>query len=180
MFRVLLPVAALALALCTTAALAAGSTADKPKPQPAKAAPKAAKPVKAAKKAVPPPVPEVPDEPLADAQLEIASRVHTGHAACELNQAVQVHPVEGKPGFFKVAHGKAVHTMVPQETTTGAVRLEDKRSGHVWIQIPAKSMLMDARAGRRVVDACQHEPQRTAAAAPPAGEGIGIVAAPPR
>lgn len=138
-----------------------------------------AKPAKArAVAAAPAPAPE-PEEPATEAQLEIASRVHTGHVACELQQSVDIAAIEGKPGYFKVAMGKQSWTMLPQETTTGAVRLEDRRAGTVWIQIPAKSMLMDARAGRRVVDACQHEAQRTVATMP-AEESIGIVAAPAR
>ena len=40
-------------------------------------------------------------------------------------------------------------------TSSGAVRLEDKKSGLVWIQIPAKSMLMDAKAGRQLANECQ-------------------------
>lgn len=157
-----------ALALSLALAVPAASAAD-PKPAKQKARPAAAAPAPA----------PVPDEPATDAQLEIASRVHTGAVACELQQSVDIAPIDGKPGYFKVAHGKQTWTMVPQETTTGAVRLEDRRAGAVWIQIPAKSMLMDARAGRRLVDACQHEAQRTAATTPSA-ETIGIVAAPAR
>jgi hypothetical protein len=44
--------------------------------------------------------------------------------------------------------------VAPEETDTGAVRLEDKKSGVVWIQIPAKSMLMNAKIGQRVADGC--------------------------
>lgn len=151
--------------LALVVALPATAETNKPKAKP-KARPAAAAPA------------PVPDEPATESQLEIATRVHTGHAECELNQRVEVAPIEGRPGYFKVAHGKHSWTMLPQETTTGAVRLEDRRAGTVWIQIPAKSMLMDARAGRRVVDACLHDAQRVAAAEPPA-QTIGIVAAPP-
>lgn len=137
----------------------------------------AATPAKPAKKAEPAPAPAV-EETISPAQMEIAQRVHTGQAACEFNQNVHVQAMDGKPGFFKVAYGKANYTMTPQETTTGAVRLEDKRAGAVWIQIPAKSMLMDAKAGRRLVDSCMHAEQRTAGGE--AQGGIGIVAAPAR
>jgi hypothetical protein len=50
--------------------------------------------------------------------------------------------------------------MVPQPTTSGAVRLEDRHAGILWLQIPAKSMLMDLRAGRRLVDDCLLPEQR--------------------
>ncbi len=138
----------------------------------------AATPAKPAKKAEPAPAPQV-EETISPAQLDIAQRVNVGQADCEFKQNVHVQPLDGKPGFFKVAYGKNSYTMTPQETTTGAVRLEDKRAGAVWIQIPAKSMLMDAKAGRRLVDSCLHAEQRTASGGGDA-QGIGIVAAPAR
>ena len=104
----------------------------------------------------------VEEAPLTPGQLEVAPRVFVGHAECEFSQKVDVSAVDGKPGYFKVAYGKAVYTMTPQETTTGAVRLEDRKAGTVWLQIPAKSMLMDAKAGRRLVDGCQAAEQRNA------------------
>lgn len=102
---------------------------------------------------------------ISDAQLTVADRVLTGDAACEFGQQVSVQPVAGHPGHFKVQHKKAVYTMVPEDTTTGAVRLEDKKAGMVWLQIPSKSMLMNARAGQRVVDGCMHPEQRAAVSA---------------
>ncbi len=95
-------------------------------------------------------------------QLEIANRVLTGTAQCEFNQKVQVDALQGKPGHFKVAFNKASYTMVPQETTTGAVRLEDKKNGVVWLQIPSKSMMMNHKIGQRMVDGCMHAEQRAA------------------
>ncbi|HJV63908.1 MAG TPA: hypothetical protein VJ743_23370 [Albitalea sp.] len=94
------------------------------------------------------------------AQLEIAGRVLTGTAHCEMNQQVDVHPIDGRPGFFKVGFKNASYTMVPQETTTGAVRLEDKKAGVIWIQIPAKSMLLNSKVGQRMVDSCTQSQQR--------------------
>jgi len=104
------------------------------------------------------------EEPLTQGQLDVAPRVFVGAANCEAAQKVDVAAVAGKPGYFKVSFGKSSWTMVPQETTTGAVRLEDKKAGVVWLQIPAKSMLMDSKAGRRLVDGCQAAEQRTAGA----------------
>jgi hypothetical protein len=122
-----------------------------------------AKPVKvAAKPALAEPV--VP-QALNATQLEIANRVHTGKAACEFDQSVSVTPVSSHPGHFTLAFKNASYTMVPEATTTGAVRLEDKKAGVVWIQIANKSMLMNAKAGQRMVDACQHAEQRAFAEA---------------
>jgi hypothetical protein len=104
-------------------------------------------------------------ESISDNQLQIAQRVLTGTAQCEFNQSVSVDAMQDKPGHFKVSFNKVSYTMVPQETTTGAVRLEDKRNGIVWLQIPSKSMMMNHKVGQRMVDSCMHAEQRAAVAA---------------
>jgi len=129
---------------------------------------KAGKPTPAAKAA-----PVVEEAALSQGQLDVAPRVFVGRADCEFAQSVEVNAIDGKPGYFKVAFGKASYTMTPQETSTGAVRLEDRRAGAVWLQIPAKSMLMDAKAGRRLVDSCMHVEQRDANVA--AGTSVAAV-----
>jgi hypothetical protein len=101
-------------------------------------------------------------EAINEAQLEIASRVLTGRADCEYNQTVDVTRVAEKPGLFVVRFKDASYFMVPEETTTGAVRLTDARAGAVWLQIPVKSMLLNSRAGSRYVDRCMHSEQRAA------------------
>lgn len=104
-------------------------------------------------------------EQISQTQLDIATRVLTGSAQCEFNQRVEIDPVEGKPGVFKVAFNGRAFTMTPQETATGAVRLEDKTRGAMWLQIPAKSMLLDTKIGQRLVDDCTQAEQRAAVAA---------------
>ena len=101
-------------------------------------------------------------EPVSPSQLEIAARVLTGDAQCEFDQRVSVQAIDGQPGHFKVDFKKATYTMVPQETTTGAVRLEDKKAGVMWLQIPSKSMLMNSKIGQRMVDSCTQVQQRAA------------------
>lgn len=116
-------------------------------------------------------------ETISDAQLGVAARVLTGAADCEFNQQITVQPLDGVPGYFTVVHKGKRYRMLPRETATGAVRLEDPAAGVVWLQIPTKSMLMNARAGQRMVDNCQHAEQRIAVrAVADAGQGIGIVA----
>jgi hypothetical protein len=102
---------------------------------------------------------------VSEAQLQIADRVLTGDAACDFNQTVSVLPLEGQPGHFRLTFKQVVYTVVPEETTSGAIRLEDKKAGIVWLQIPSKSMLMNARVGQRMVDGCMHPEQRAAMAA---------------
>ena len=117
-------------------------------------------------------------EAISAEQLDIATRVLTGLADCEFKQTVRVLALPGKPGLFTVEHLGRHFVMAPRETSTGAVRLEDPSAGMVWLQIPAKSMLMNARIGQRMIDSCLHAEQRGAllAAADPA-QTLGI--APP-
>jgi hypothetical protein len=106
-------------------------------------------------------VPALASDRLTPGQLEAANRVYTGTATCEFDQTVSVNAIDGKPGHFKLGFKNATYTVVPQETTTGAVRLEDKKAGIVWLQIPAKSMLMNSKIGQRIADNCMLKEQRT-------------------
>lgn len=98
---------------------------------------------------------------LSAGQLDAAQRVYIGTAACEFGESVSLTPQQGKPGHFTLTHKKASYTLVPEETTTGAVRLEDKRAGIVWLQIPSKSMLMNSKIGQRVADNCLMAEQKS-------------------
>jgi hypothetical protein len=160
------------LGLFTACSLASPNAvaADKPAAKSAKPATKKA----AAHK--PAPAPE-PPETLSDSQLAFAARVLTGRADCEFKQNVVVHAVEGAPGHFDVVFGKQKFHMVPQETTTGAIRLVDRKADVVWLQIPVKSMLMNNRAGQRMVDACQHPEQVAAVEALEAARLAAVAAA---
>lgn len=111
---------------------------------------------------------------LSPAQMDAASRVYLGSAVCDQQQEVHLRALDGRPGHFELTHKKARYTLVPEVTSTGAVRLEDRRAGMVWLQIPAKSMLLNAKAGRREVDGCLHAEQRAESAAP--APSIGIAA----
>lgn len=105
-------------------------------------------------------------ESISEDQLRTAERVMIGHADCEFGQTVSVVAVEGQPGHFHVGYKGRTYTMTPEQTTTGAVRLFDRRAGVMWLQIPVKSMLFNQRAGQRMVDNCMQPQQRTAAAEP--------------
>ncbi len=98
---------------------------------------------------------------LSAGQLSAAERVLTGKVNCEFDQSIDVAAVNGKKGYFNVAYKGKTYNMVPEATTTGAVRLEDKKAGMMWLQIANKSMLMNTKAGQRMVDNCQHPSQKS-------------------
>lgn len=131
--------------------------------QTAPAAKPAAKPVKAAAKkkaAAPAPLPTADQN-----QLDAAERAHYGPYACDMNQTVNVSKNATSPGYVDLTFGKKAYTMKPVLSSTGALRLEDVKGVGLFIQIANKSMLMDTKAGKRLVDSCVHEKQRAAAEA---------------
>ena len=177
---------AAAAALTLTAGLAAAQPDPNAgsKTAPAKAAPaKAAKPAagkSTAKKPAaktpppPPPLPEANEE-----QLAAAKRAYLGLYECEFKQSVTITPDEKHAGYINVGFKKDTFTMKPVLSSTGALRLEDVTGRTLMVQIANKSMLLDVKAGQRLVDECVHPEQRAAieaarAASAPAGPGLGI------
>jgi hypothetical protein len=105
------------------------------------------------------PVPKVPEVVMGQEELTIAQRVHHGRLPCELGATVQVEPDHAQPGYFNVQGKGFRYRMHPVATSTGAIRLEDKQAGAVWLQLANKSMLMDQKKGQRVADECAHPEQ---------------------
>jgi len=112
-------------------------------------------------------------------QLLAADAVLVGAVSCELKQSVHLRAVDGRPGHFELTHKQARYTLVPEVTRTGAIRLEDRQAGMVWLQIPAKSMLLNTKMGRREVDGCMHPMQIAQAATPAPSIGIAVPMAMP-
>jgi hypothetical protein len=139
-----------------------------------------AKPKAAAKKSAAKPAAEpvsATNDNLNPGQLTMADRVLTGTADCEFKQKVGVEKIEGHSGNFKVTFDHKTYIMVPEETTTGAIRLVDTAGAVVWIQIPMKSMLMNQREHHRLVDNCQEDEQRIAVqSSQKAGANAGALA----
>ncbi|WP_431046907.1 hypothetical protein [Roseateles sp. L2-2] len=174
---------AAAAALTLTAGIAAAQPAAntgtaKPapaKPAAAKPAPKTAAAKKAAPvKAPPPPLPEANEE-----QLAAAKRAYLGLYECEFKQSITIEPNAKDAGYINVAFKKDTFVMKPVLSTTGALRLEDVTGRTLMVQIANKSMLLDVKAGQRLVDDCVHPEQRAAieaarSASAPAGGGLGI------
>ena len=102
---------------------------------------------------------------LSPEQLSTADRVLVGQSRCEFDQSVNVAAVPGQKGWFNVEYKGHSYMMAPEATTTGAVRLEDKKAGMMWLQIANKSMLMNSKIGQRMVDSCMHAEQRAAVGA---------------
>ena len=91
---------------------------------------------------------------LSPAELDIAQRVQVGRLPCELGAFVTLTADPKAPGYFDVSVRNLKFRMFPVETTTGAIRLEDRKAGAVWLQLANKSMLMNQKLGQRLADAC--------------------------
>jgi hypothetical protein len=92
----------------------------------------------------------------AAAQSAVAwgSKPVVGRFNCELGRSVTVAAKDDNTVDLQW-QGKA-YAMAKVPTSSGAMRFEDKASGLVWIQIPAKSMLMDSKAGRQLANDCKN------------------------
>ena len=99
------------------------------------------------------------DASLTPQELSIAERVHVGHLPCELGASIRMTADAHTPGYFDLQGKGYKYRMRPVTTSTGAIRLEDKKAGAVWLQLANKSMLMDQKNGRRLADECAHPDQ---------------------
>jgi len=153
---VLIAAVALALpfgAMAQSAAPAKSAAKAEAKKAPAKKRQVTRKAAKAVEEVTP--ISNETDVVLTEADLEVAKRVSTGKAQCELGADVTVTEDDKKPGFFSVTTKGLRYRMHPVESRTGAIRLEDPRAGAMWLQLGNKSMLMNQKAGLRIADECQ-------------------------
>lgn len=144
---------ALSFALSLSLALPVACLAQTAKP-PVAAKAKAAKAVK--KKA---PVEHHEPEVIEEERMAVTPHVMVGDSHCEFGHRIRVDAHPTLAGRFVLEHRGAKHVLTPHPTTTGVVRLEARHTGLVWLQVPVKSMLLDARKGQRVADNCMHAKQ---------------------
>ena len=139
---------AAALALCAAVPVATAQTATPKKPTAKKAAP--------AKKVVEPPAPVA----AAPEQVDAAGRVFYGAYDCEFKQTIDIVESPKYPAYVDVKHGKTEYLMKPVLSSTGAIRLEDVRGETLMVQISSKSMLLNVKTAKRIVDDCVSPKQR--------------------
>lgn len=87
-------------------------------------------------------------------QLDAAERVFYGLHRCEFAQSVDVAIDPELPGYVRVKFGKLTYVTKPVLSSTGAIRLEDVEGETLMVQIITKSMLLNVKAGHRLVDEC--------------------------
>jgi hypothetical protein len=125
------------------------------------AKPAAVKPAAKVTKAAPAPAPAAPAITyLSPEQRGIAQIVTTGRIQCADGQSVTITPDQRIDGAFDLQFGKVKYDVQPKPTSTGAVRLEDPKSGIVFMQLANKSMLFNEKLSRRLADECMSPAQQ--------------------
>ncbi len=112
-------------------------------------------------------------------EIALGERVHRGRVPCELGAFVNIEADPKMPGYFNVESRGSRYRMFPVLSRTGAIRLEDQRSGAIWLQLANKSMLMDQRAGKRLADECMSPDQAAVAQALKTNPAPSLLDAPP-
>jgi hypothetical protein len=125
----------------------------------------------------PAPVPSKPAELTAE-QISIAQIVHTGRVACADGHSVTITADAKVNGAFDLFLGKTKYDVVPVPTKSGAVRLEDSKTGIVFMQLANKSMLFNERQGKRLADDCINPAQQAVADAMRANPTAGVLDGP--
>jgi hypothetical protein len=132
------------------------------------------KPASKTAKAAAPAAAAAPVE-LSAEQVSIAQIVTTGRIQCADGQSVTITPDTKVNGAFDVLFGKTKYDVVPKPTTSGAVRLEDSKTGIVFMQLANKSMLFNERQGRRLADECLSPAQQAVADSMKANPNAGVL-----
>ena len=105
------------------------------------------------------------DTPMSEREQATAALVHVGSKTCAMGRSVRIEADAQEPGFFHLSLEQQRYRLRPVETSTGAIRLEDRAQGVVWLQLANKSILLNQRQGRRLLDDCANAVQQAVAAA---------------
>ena len=105
-------------------------------------------------------------EPVASAPVVAAqsvSDVWVGSYRCELSERVSLRP-GAVADQVELQWKNQRWNLRRTDSRSGAMRLEDASARMVWIQLANKSMLLDQKQGKRLLDECQHDVQVQTAA----------------
>ena len=84
----------------------------------------------------------------------------TGQVHCADKVIVAITENKLPHPHYEIAIGKAKYQAMRVATESGAVKLEDKHNGIVWLQMSNKSMLFDEKHGKRLATDCRTEEQK--------------------
>jgi hypothetical protein len=84
---------------------------------------------------------------------------YTGSMHCA-DKVVVAIAEKNPPHQYEIGIGKATYQAIRVATESGAVKLEDKHNGIVWLQMSNKSMLFNEKLGKRLATDCRTEEQK--------------------
>ena len=145
----------LLMAACLATPLAQAETAPAAAKKPAKKHTAKAKGAKSAK-AIEPKAGKLLDDD--DKEFNAGTATVT-NVTCELGNKVTLYRNADDNDHMALRWNQRVHQMTRVSTSTGADRFENTRFGLVWIGIPAKGMLLDAKRGQQLANECKDADQ---------------------
>jgi hypothetical protein len=151
-----------ATASVTYPALAQSDTSTaKQTSTPKKAVKKTAKKKKPAAKAAAAATPAViaaGDDEDDDAPMSLEGSTATAFD-CELGNKITIYSNPNDDKHIAIRWKEQLHRLRRIATTTGANRFENRKYGLVWINIPAKAMLLDSKRGQQLANECRDSEQ---------------------
>ncbi|MDY7578583.1 hypothetical protein RGU70_09630 [Herbaspirillum sp. RTI4] len=90
--------------------------------------------------------------------------------SCDLGQKLTIFKNDADDKHIAIRWNKHLNRLTRVGTTTGANRFENRKVGLVWIGIPAKGILLDAKKGQQLANECKnndHEAAETGILATP-------------
>ncbi|HWT71215.1 MAG TPA: hypothetical protein VN361_03420 [Oxalicibacterium sp.] len=78
---------------------------------------------------------------------------------CELGNKITIYTNPNDDKHIAIRWKNQLHRLRRIATTTGANRFENRKYGLVWINIPAKAMLLDSKKGQQLANECRDPEQ---------------------
>lgn len=82
-----------------------------------------------------------------------SAHLHQYH--CELGNNVAVYKYNGDSQRIAIRWKNKLKELHRVPTSTGAHRFENREAGLLWIDIPAKGMLLDSKKGKQLANECK-------------------------